>query len=107
VLLKVIFFELNGLRHREFKPDGVNPLIHTIEFIRWNTESNLVALAVNADSRQPPDQAESRVQLWHRCNYHWYLKHEVIVSGSVTQLLFDPESPYRLYMASNGTGQCV
>lgn len=86
----MIFFERNGLRHREFLLPGVNPQDHQVPILRWNAETDLLAIAINpinsttdsaphsnSDSNgRKAETVGSRVQLWHRSNYHWYLKHE-------------------------------
>ncbi|KAG7349815.1 IKI3 family protein [Nitzschia inconspicua] len=65
---QIIFFEPNGLRHREFLLRG-NPSAN-VTSLAWNSNSDLLAVGLR--------EAEGleTIQLWHRMNYHWYLKRE-------------------------------
>lgn len=98
--LQVCFFEPNGLRHGEFslrnqnKNHNSNPgvalpwLPWRVTSLAWNRDSDLLAVVsteVNDDDQSPPPVGvtvspplllTSRVQLWYRYNYHWYLKYE-------------------------------
>ncbi|GAX19572.1 elongator complex protein 1 [Fistulifera solaris] len=86
--VQVAFFEPNGLRHGEFLlPDGTSPVLE----LCWNADSQLVAVVF-----------ESKLQLWHRRNYHWYLKREIHTPSLITRTLFHPENPRRLLVALQG-----
>lgn len=80
----VILFERNGLHHGRFDVpcfgDG------TIEAMRWSPDSQLLAVVLATGANDAPignngtynshaDHARV-LQLWHRSNWHWYLKHE-------------------------------
>lgn len=87
---QVAFFEPNGLRHREFvlreEPDT------SVIGLDWNVESDLLAVTLRAESCD-------KVQLWHRSNYHWYLKKEFRYAGRrVACASFHEEQPYLLYV---------
>jgi elongator complex protein 1 len=79
---QVIFFEPNGLRHREFnlrKQDTDESFVVT--GLAFNSLSDLLAVTLRCGARSEPSNPASlsfrdRVQLWHRSNYHWYLKKE-------------------------------
>ena len=90
---QVVFFEPNGLRHREFplrpEPDSPHAIVLGLD---WNIESDLLAITL----REP---LHDKVQLWHRSNYHWYLKQELrFVGEQVTCTKFDEEQSYFLYV---------
>ncbi|KAG2445393.1 hypothetical protein HXX76_000015 [Chlamydomonas incerta] len=86
----VLMYERNGLRHGGFALPGSAP----VAGLAWSCDSELLAV-VNAPP--PPQQQQQQpdgdsgdacasgddagadawvVQLWHRSNWHWYLKHE-------------------------------
>jgi elongator complex protein 1 len=94
---QVVFFEPNGLRHREFplRPEQQQQASHaTVLSLDWNVESDLLAVSL----REP---THDKVQLWHRSNYHWYLKQELRydTNQQITCVKFDEEKPYILYVA--------
>lgn len=87
----VAFFEPNGLRHREFllRDDGFD-----VTGLQWNTVSDLLAVTLLQG-----DQA--KVQLWHRSNYHWYMKYErrlLVDAHHAPKVKFHDEDPYLLYI---------
>ncbi|GAX09682.1 elongator complex protein 1 [Fistulifera solaris] len=85
---QVAFLEPNGLRHGEFVlPDVTSPVLE----LCWNADSQLLAVVF-----------ESKIQLWHRRNYHWYLKREIHTPTLMTRALFHPENPRRLFVALQG-----
>ncbi|KAG2431603.1 hypothetical protein HYH02_013296 [Chlamydomonas schloesseri] len=89
----VLMYERNGLRHGGFSLPGSAPVVG----LAWSCDSELLAV-VNAPgpapaaaqaatvTQQAPQEGSSGeeagseegyvVQLWHRSNWHWYLKHE-------------------------------
>ena len=89
--LQVVFFESNGLRHREFvlrEDPGA-----TVTSLDWNVDSDLLSVTLK-DSN-----GLFKVQLWHRCNYHWYLKQEFrYPDQTVVSTKFDEEKPFNLYV---------
>jgi len=97
---KVIFFESNGLRHKEFslpKHNTDNQHQSTVTQLVWNIESDLLAVS---SFHSCETSSTSRVQLYHRSNYHWYLKYEFLyVAKKVTQMKFDTLQPYRLLVS--------
>eukprot|EP00980_Cylindrotheca_fusiformis_P013788 scaffold3556_cov190-Cylindrotheca_fusiformis.AAC.23 len=81
---QIVFFESNGLRHREFTLR--EPATTTVTSMTWNVDSDLLALGVREES------GSYKVQLWHRCNYHWYLKKELCFPNrQVVCIKFDAE----------------
>jgi len=81
---QVSFFEPNGLRHREFAlrdvvavPNGSSSNQHpactrsteVVQQLSWSADSDILAVTIRQESYDA-------VQLWHRSNYHWYLKKE-------------------------------
>ena len=94
---QVVFFEPNGLRHREFhlRPGEADLAVLGLD---WNVESDLLTVLLR-------EATHDKVQLWHRSNYHWYLKQEIrYVNEQVTCAMFDEEKPYILYLGLAGKG---
>ena len=83
---QVVFFEPNGLRHREF----VLRSQASVKLLCWNVLSDLLAVVLEEED------GSSQVQLWHRSNYHWYLKYEWQYGSQVVCAKFHEEQPYRL-----------
>ena len=102
--LQVVFFERNGLRHREFALRDMDPSLDSVDFLSWNVESTILAVGIN--TRQ---EGGGRIQLWHRNNYHWYMKYEeqVCAGSKIAFLQFDNEKANRLHVilssSSSGT----
>mmetsp|Transcript_17532 Transcript_17532/g.36805 ORF Transcript_17532/g.36805 Transcript_17532/m.36805 type:complete len:1678 (-) Transcript_17532:61-5094(-) len=127
VSLQVAFMEPNGLRHRECKIHdtrlaGKNGEKEEVIGIAFNLEGDLLAvvsLLTPADSESSTQHKEyGKVQLYHRSNYHWYLKYElrfddkvenegVNTSGSVSVIKFSDEDPYRLMIALDRRGSTL
>ena len=64
----IVFFEKNGLRHYEFAlkyPDS------EVFHLDWNCSSSLLSVGVR---RLEGRDVNSYIEVWHRRNYHWYLK---------------------------------
>ena len=122
---QVVFFERNGLRHREFalregEGAGEGGGGDAVSFMTWNADTSLLALCLQRTGRRGGGEGgrgPSRVQVWHRSNYHWYLKQEVRLLPSSTLsalpsssssssypevacLRFDAEKPERLHIVS-------
>ncbi|TMW64229.1 hypothetical protein Poli38472_012851 [Pythium oligandrum] len=69
--LWIVFFERNGLRHGEFAlPSEYRSSSTRVRGLQWNTKSDILAVHLESDTT-------SRLLLWTRNNYHWYLKQEV------------------------------
>jgi elongator complex protein 1 len=97
---QVVFLEPNGLRHREFplRPEGPNSAHATVLGLDWNVESDLLAVTLQ-------EEMHDKVQLWHRSNYHWYLKQELRYPfGQIACTRFDDEHSYILYVGLKGEG---
>ena len=89
---QVVFFEPNGLRHREFLLRDASA---AVEALCFNVESDLLGVTLQYESR-------SEFQLWHRSNYHWYLKKVFTYSDQLTFSKFHPEDPYRFFVGLKG-----
>lgn len=87
--------------------DGSNHEL-LVTAIEWNSESDLLAISWRRsgnDTEPSPsslsfassDSSHHTVQLWHRSNYHWYLKRQWAMSSPVTRILFHSDKPYVLY----------
>eukprot|EP00536_Pseudo-nitzschia_multiseries_P004484 jgi/Psemu1/253661/estExt_Genewise1Plus.C_740091 len=86
---QVVFFESNGLRHREFvlreQPSTI------VSSLDWNATSDVLAVSLREED------GSDKIQLWHRCNYHWYLKQELRFQNRRLQLMkFSKENPNEL-----------
>jgi elongator complex protein 1 len=88
---QVVFFEPNGLRHREF----ILRSQCRVQCLFWNSKSDVLAVV------SEEDDGSSHIQLWHRSNYHWYLKYELQFESSIFCSKFHDESPYKLYVCLN------
>lgn len=135
--LQISFFETNGLRHRELVIAGQSHTSAIVEWIGWNAESDILAVVLaptasvepTSSAAAPPASAAGAtsasaasnvriLQLWHRDNYHWYLKHEhrfdgrhsaTIQNGQnslsyddrrLLEVRWDAEKPHRLHYTS-------
>ncbi|GLI58497.1 hypothetical protein VaNZ11_000228 [Volvox africanus] len=74
----ILLYERNGLRHGDFRL----PTNSSVWSLAWSCDSELLAVVIAPHTRAPGLGAvgeisdEWTVQLWHRSNWHWYLKHE-------------------------------
>lgn len=94
-LQQVVFFESNGLRHREFALREA-PSTNVIS-LTWNVTSDILAVALREED------GTDKVQLWHRCNYHWYMKQEIrYPNQSVQAVKFNEERSYEFYVLLKG-----
>ncbi|KAL3784808.1 hypothetical protein HJC23_013848 [Cyclotella cryptica] len=117
ISMQVAFMEPNGLRHRECK-------IH-MTYNRMNENEEVVGVAFNLDgdllavtslvtpltngsqSEQKSVCMYGKLQLYHRSNYHWYLKYELRYGGGVissssaiiSKAKFSEEDPYQIMVA--------
>ena len=97
---QVVFFEPNGLRHREFplRPERPDSKQATVLGLEWNAASDLLAITLR-------EEMHDKVQLWHRSNYHWYLKQELRYQfGQIACTRFDDEHSYIFYVGLTGVG---
>ena len=93
---QVVFFESNGLRHREFLLRDKSPTT-VVTSLNWNASSNILAVTLREES------GTDKIQLWHRCNYHWYLKRELLYPNQQVQLTrFSSENPHDLLVLLSG-----
>jgi elongator complex protein 1 len=102
--ITVAFFEPNGLRHKEFslrqeKEESMDNEISIppqVIGLTWNLEADLLAVTI----LQPTNNGCSncKVQLWHRSNYHWYMKKEFRWNTIISCVKFHDRDPYRLYV---------
>lgn len=98
----------------------------TITAMHWSADSQLLALVLSGSgpetksslqegsqssgmdsAAQPADasHAASRLQIWHRSNWHWYLKADMPFSPDACGVTakWDEEHPLRLHLC-DGTG---
>ena len=98
----------------------------TINAMHWSSDSQLLALvltdlnpessgvvpnsieSLSSDNAVPPGHlsaAASWVQIWHRSNWHWYLKANMPFGTNACGVTakWDEEQPLRLHLC-NGTG---
>ncbi|KAH7624735.1 putative Elongator complex protein 1 [Nannochloris sp. 'desiccata'] len=94
---QILLFERNGLQHGQFdvphfiKSDQSNKdkvssnddNVVIIESLVWSPDSDVLAVVLsscNPTATATPSltttTAQKTLQLWHRFNWHWYLKHE-------------------------------
>lgn len=67
--------------------------------LQWNSKSDILAVAIERTVQcEGKDEVakSTRVQLWHRDNYHWYLKYELRFPCQILKIDFDIEKPYDL-----------
>ena len=101
----VVFFEPNGLRHKEFKLRSDAGWEETVVNLCWSCQSDLLAVTLhcaktnqddkNKDVNNTDSTIRSKVQLWHRSNYHWYCKYELRYDRALVSMVnFDEERPH-------------
>jgi elongator complex protein 1 len=91
---QIVFFESNGLRHREFVLREAPTT--NVTSLTWNVDSDLLAVALREEG------GTDKVQLWHRCNYHWYMKREFRYPGQqVVAIKFDGEKSSDFFVLLN------
>lgn len=91
---QVAFFEPNGLRHREF-PLREADLLDVVSLAWNNPIGDLLAVTLRCTTQS--GALVTKIQLWHRSNYHWYLKYEIQHKDEVGCVRFEYNNPYRLY----------
>lgn len=102
ISMQVAFMEPNGLRHRECKIH--NTTAHKsdkeeIVNVAFNIDGDLLAVTstVTAGTTQ---LVTSKVQFYHRSNYHWYLKYELRYDDAViTAAKFSDDDPHKATVA--------
>lgn len=97
LVLDIVFFEKNGLRHGEFD-SRLNASIDNIYKIDWSSNSELLLL-----------QLENSIQLWYVKNYHWYLKQEIQTFNNekIKFTKFHPEKPFKLIIGTENSLEIV
>ena len=118
---KVLLFERNGLPHGSFDLTSNGS---SVKSIKWSHDSELLAILLGP----PPSPAASShssseghvwsLQIWHRSNWHWYLKQErsypasslscpPLFTWDQNQNLHIVSSPYYEKLGALGWGYCV
>lgn len=71
--------------------------------LSWSSNSELLALVLSESESTAVGQPASAevVQIWHRSNWHWYLKQEqVYPHAAPVSVLWDELVPFRLHVCS-------
>ena len=69
--------------------------------LSWSSNSELLAVVLSkpestSDGQQAPAEV---VQIWHRSNWHWYLKQEqVYAHAAPVSVVWDEVAPLRLHV---------
>lgn len=92
---RIAFFERNGQQHRDFQLRDVSQA-DVISELHWNAASDLLAICI-----QNGDPSRTTVQIFHRNNYHWYIKHEVAFSIKVQKVRWSVDQPYQIRILLN------
>ena len=92
----VAFLEPNGLRHRDFP---IRNDTDVVVGLQWNTKSDVLAVTLQQQQGAIDTASVQKVQLWHRSNYHWYMKYEFRYHQQTpVSTKFHPTHPYILYI---------
>lgn len=86
--------------------------------LAWSTDSELLAVVLAPLSHaaqggcEAPTSSPSQwtLQVWHRSNWHWYLKHQRCYPGSRSDLLlaWDEQHAMRLHVVGcRGMYECI
>ena len=111
--MQVAFLEPNGLRHRECKIQMTYDRTkeqEEIVAVEFNGEGDLLCVISLVTSLNEEENtgvtSYGKLQLYHRSNYHWYLKYEIRydndgpLSGAViSKAEFAMGDPYRIVVA--------
>ncbi|TDH68081.1 hypothetical protein CCR75_003808 [Bremia lactucae] len=95
----VVFFEANGLRHGEFStPASYCSPEYEVGVVRWNSSSDILAVSLHGSENGDDSSRLSKIQLWSRNNYHWFLKQELTLKSNdgLVSLAWDEEKSGRL-----------
>jgi len=69
--------------------------------LSWSTNSELLAVVLTDAAAVDKQGNEDVVQIWHRSNWHWYLKQEQVYSGGQgVRVSWDEVAALRLHVAS-------
>lgn len=112
VSMQIAFMEPNGLRHRECKIQNTcveKEEREEVTGVSFNLEGDLLSVTSMVISLTDQSVAPyGKVQLYHRSNYHWYLKSELRYdanndqsssSALVSVASFSADDPYKLTIA--------
>ncbi|KAL7486383.1 hypothetical protein ACHAW6_011976 [Cyclotella cf. meneghiniana] len=117
ISMQVAFMEPNGLRHRECKihmtydrmkeKEEVVGVVFNLDGELLAVTSLVTPLTSASQSEQKPVCMYGKLQLYHRSNYHWYLKYELRYGGHITssssaiisKVKFSEEDPYQIMVA--------
>ncbi|KAF6250795.1 IKI3 family-domain-containing protein [Scenedesmus sp. NREL 46B-D3] len=118
-LQHVLLYERNGLQHGGFNVPTYSQASSSsssglvIHALHWSSDSELLAVVLapaGAGQQRAAGAAEDssgathewHVQLWHRSNWHWYLKHEQLSSlpdaAGCLLVTWDEALPGRLHL---------
>jgi elongator complex protein 1 len=107
VSMQVAFMEPNGLRHRECKIHNTcvaKKEKEEVIGVSFNLEGDLLSVTSTVTSLSDDSSASyGKVQLYHRSNYHWYLKSELRFNALVSATVFSADDPYKLTIALKRT----
>ena len=73
--------------------------------LSWSSNSELLAVVLSESEASAAGQPASAevVQIWHRSNWHWYLKQEQVYPGAAAvTVTWDDVVPLRLHVCSAG-----
>ncbi|GAA5956343.1 hypothetical protein JCM21900_006151 [Sporobolomyces salmonicolor] len=100
VRTQVVFFERNGLRRYEFPVRNEGGEAGRVREVAWNAASDVLAAWIERPVAGGAREVEHVVHLYHRSNYHWYLKQSLrpslSPSSKLTSLAWHPEKPLEL-----------
>lgn len=94
----VVFLEQNGLQHGGFKLENREDY-EEVERLCWNSESDLLVLLLSGEIN---GEIRSKIQLYYRSNYHWYLKYEIpfgLAGEKVSCIRLDESEAYSFSIA--------
>ncbi|KAL4420046.1 hypothetical protein ABPG77_007485 [Micractinium sp. CCAP 211/92] len=93
----VLLYERNGLRHGGFELPAAEG--SCIEQLAWSPDSEFLAVVLREDwEHNLPQQV---LQLWHRSNWHWYLKAERRYGCCpALRCAWDAQAPLLLHLAT-------
>ncbi|DBA88250.1 hypothetical protein WJX77_011440 [Trebouxia sp. C0004] len=94
---RVVLYETNGLEHGGFDV----PRSGRLTQLSWSSNSELLAVVLTNATAGDKQGNEDVLQIWHRSNWHWYLKQEqVYAEGQGVRVRWDEVAALRLHVAS-------
>mmetsp|Transcript_23669 Transcript_23669/g.27368 ORF Transcript_23669/g.27368 Transcript_23669/m.27368 type:complete len:1514 (+) Transcript_23669:153-4694(+) len=111
----IVFIEPNGLQHGGFKIEQREDHEEVVG-LNWNADSDILAITLLGSKKISTrtgtgDDSDGgdynimikygKLQLYHRSNYHWYLKHEIQYDDemSISSVKFDQVKGYHFTVA--------